>query len=108
MGTGWCPPPPSDVCWFINPMNTIIISAINHSYGSYVHQLSDSELGHHLAGSPYVVETTIRIFSQANTVNSSNETETAQAAHRGHQWGTAIIQSWMTMPKEVAEFYGLS
>ena len=23
--------PPSDVCWFINPMNTIVISAINHS-----------------------------------------------------------------------------
>ena len=66
-----------------------------------------NELGHHLAGSPYVVETTIRIFSQANTVNSSNETETAQAAHRGHQGGTAIIQSWMTMPKKVAEFYGL-
>ena len=29
-------------------MKTIVISAINHSYGSYVHQLSDSELGHHL------------------------------------------------------------
>ena len=23
--------PPSDVCWFINPMNTIVISTINHS-----------------------------------------------------------------------------
>ena len=23
--------PPSDVCWFIHPMNTIVISAINHS-----------------------------------------------------------------------------
>ena len=23
--------PPSDVCWFINPMNTIVLSAINHS-----------------------------------------------------------------------------
>ena len=34
--TGWCPPVTS---WFINPMNTIVISAINHSYGSYVHQL---------------------------------------------------------------------
>ena len=32
--------PPSDVCWFINPMNTIVISAINNSYGSYLHQLS--------------------------------------------------------------------
>ena len=21
-------PPPSDVCWFLNPMNTIVISAI--------------------------------------------------------------------------------
>jgi hypothetical protein len=66
-----------------------------------------NELGHHLAGPPYVFETTIRIFSQANTVNSSNETETAQAAHRGHQGGTAIIQSWMTMPKKEAEFNGL-
>ena len=27
--------PPSYVCWFINPMNTIVISTINHSYGSY-------------------------------------------------------------------------
>ena len=32
--------PPSDVCWFIDPMNTIVISTINHSYSSYVHQLS--------------------------------------------------------------------
>ena len=32
-------------------MNTIVISAINHSYGSYWHQLSDSELGHHLVKS---------------------------------------------------------
>ena len=32
--------PPSDVCGFINPMNTIVISAINHSYGTYLHQLS--------------------------------------------------------------------
>ena len=30
--TGWCPPVMS---WFINLMNTIVISAINHSYGSY-------------------------------------------------------------------------
>ena len=35
--------------WFINPMNTIVISTINHRFnGSYWHQLSDSELGHHL------------------------------------------------------------
>ena len=27
--------PPSDVCGFINPMKTIVISAINHSYGTY-------------------------------------------------------------------------
>ena len=26
---------PSDVCSFINPMNTIVISIINHSYWSY-------------------------------------------------------------------------
>ena len=29
-------------------MKTILVPTINHSYGSYVHQLSDSELGHHL------------------------------------------------------------
>ena len=29
---GWCPPV---ISWFINPMNTIVISTINHSYGSY-------------------------------------------------------------------------
>ena len=32
--------PPSDVRWFINPRNTIVISTINHSYWSYLHQLS--------------------------------------------------------------------
>ena len=31
---------PPVISWFINPMNTIVISTINHSYGSYVHQLS--------------------------------------------------------------------
>ena len=28
------------VSWFINPMNPIVISTMNHSYWSYVHQLS--------------------------------------------------------------------
>jgi hypothetical protein len=28
--------PPNDVSWFINPMNTIVISTINHSYWSYL------------------------------------------------------------------------
>ena len=35
--------PPSDVCWFTNPMNSIVlytVSIITHSYWSYVHQLS--------------------------------------------------------------------
>ena len=32
--------PLSYVCWFINPMNTIVIGIINRSYWSYVHQLS--------------------------------------------------------------------
>ena len=32
--------PPSDVRWFINPMNTIVIGTINHSYWSYLHQLN--------------------------------------------------------------------
>jgi hypothetical protein len=32
-GTMWGPPV---ISWFINPMNTIVISAINHSYWSYV------------------------------------------------------------------------
>ena len=27
-----CGPPPSDVCWLINSMNTIVIGFINHSY----------------------------------------------------------------------------
>ena len=40
--------PPSDVCWFINPMNTIVISAINHSYGSY--KPTWLTMRHHLAG----------------------------------------------------------
>ena len=38
LSTRWCPS--SDVCWFINPMNTIDISPINHSYWSYLHQLT--------------------------------------------------------------------
>ena len=32
--------PPSDVCWFINPMKTIVISAINHSEMGVINQLS--------------------------------------------------------------------
>ena len=35
--TMWAPPV---IRWFINPMNTIVIGTINHSYWSYVHQLS--------------------------------------------------------------------
>ena len=35
---GWCPP--SDVCWFINPMKSIVISAINHSEMGVINQLS--------------------------------------------------------------------
>ena len=27
--------PPSDVCWSIKPMNTIVIGIMNHIYGSY-------------------------------------------------------------------------
>ena len=34
--------------WFINPMNTLIISIINHSYWSYVHQFSFRKRGHHI------------------------------------------------------------
>ena len=37
MGKMWGPPV---ISWFINPLNTIVISIINHSYWSYVHQLS--------------------------------------------------------------------
>ena len=43
--TRWCPPV---ISWFINPMNTIVISIINPSYCSYLHQLNANELGHHL------------------------------------------------------------
>ena len=35
--TMWGPPV---ISWFINPMKTIVISTINHSYWSYLHQLS--------------------------------------------------------------------
>ena len=36
--TGWCPPV---ISWFINPMNTIVLSVINHRFnGSYLHQLN--------------------------------------------------------------------
>ena len=38
--------PPSDVCWFLNPMNTIVISAINNGYGSY--KPTYLTMGHHL------------------------------------------------------------
>jgi len=43
--------PPSDVCWFINPMKTIAISAMNHNseMGVMFTNLAN-ELGHHLAG----------------------------------------------------------
>ena len=42
--------PPSDVCWFINPMKTIAISAINHSEMGVMFTNLANELGHHLAG----------------------------------------------------------
>ena len=32
--------PPNVINWFINPMKTIVINTINHSYWSYLHQLS--------------------------------------------------------------------
>ena len=32
--------PPSDVCWFINPMNSIVIPAINHGEVGVINQLS--------------------------------------------------------------------
>ena len=35
--TRWCPPV---ISWFINPINYRYISTINHSFWSYVHQLS--------------------------------------------------------------------
>ena len=37
--------PPSDVCWFINPMN---ISTINHSEMGVMFTNLANELGHHL------------------------------------------------------------
>jgi hypothetical protein len=37
----WGPPV---ISWFINPMNPILLSMINHSYWSYVHQISDESL----------------------------------------------------------------
>ena len=40
--------PPSDVSWFINPMNTIVISAINHSEMGVICTNLANELGHHL------------------------------------------------------------
>ena len=40
--TRWCP---IVISWFINPIN-YSLSTINHSYWSYVNQLSVHELGH--------------------------------------------------------------
>ena len=37
-----------DVCWFINPMNTIVISTINHSEIGVICTNLANELGHHL------------------------------------------------------------
>ena len=44
--TGWCPPV---ISGFINPMNTIVISAINHSEMGLICTNLANELGHHLA-----------------------------------------------------------
>ena len=38
--------PPSDVCWFRNPMNTIVISAINHSEMGVMFTNLANKLGH--------------------------------------------------------------
>ena len=40
--------PPSYVCWFINPMKSIVISAINHSEMGVMFTNLANELGHHL------------------------------------------------------------
>ena len=45
MVTGWCPPV---ISWFINPMNTIVLSAINHSEMGVMFTNLANELGHHL------------------------------------------------------------
>jgi len=45
MGTGWCPPV---ISGFIIPMNTIVISAINHSEMGLICTNLANELGHHL------------------------------------------------------------
>jgi hypothetical protein len=45
--TMWGPPV---ISWFINPMNTIVISTINHSYWSYWHQLS------YRTGAPHCID----------------------------------------------------
>ena len=42
--------PPSDVCWFRFAPVTIVISAINHSYWSYLHQLNAIVAGGHIVG----------------------------------------------------------
>ena len=41
---------PPVISWFVIPINYRYITNKNHSYWSFVHQLSDSELGHHLVG----------------------------------------------------------
>ena len=40
MTSQWYNVGPPVKSWFINPTNTIVISTINHSYWSYLHQLS--------------------------------------------------------------------
>jgi hypothetical protein len=51
IGTGWCPPV---ISWFINPMNTIVISAINHSEMGVMFTNLANELGHHLVANGWI------------------------------------------------------
>ena len=62
----WGPPV---IRWFINPMNTIVIGTINHSYWSYLHQLS------YRLGAPQLGRFTIaaRSFEMANSTDRHQE-----------------------------------
>ena len=51
MHTGWCPPV---INWFITPSKYNDLRIIHYCYYSYLHQLSDSELGPHPWYSPRV------------------------------------------------------
>ena len=78
--------PPSDVCGFINPMNTIVTSAINHSEMGVICTNLANELGHHLVAAKILVATTAEVFTQTNALAMNRWSQCSTRVYMGLLW----------------------